>query len=291
MSRKRCSISNNGSPARRSLSLSINNMSPNQTHAPSSNSSPANSITGSRGRMQSINESPSHINSLRKACSESDIDDDERSYMSSASGKYSVQSETSHKSNNSNASMRSIIHKERVDRKLIKPDYTYHYNCQSENHGSTWSASFDKPLEEFIYPSLQIKSIQKKIQQFTRSGSQRVVDNTDSPKEDEIEYPRWSHTQSVERETRVVDEKALKFAEDMHRGEKYIRENLQRNYRKRMKAEADAEKKRNNLNSTSTLKKTKRMKSRFSIVESGVGLVVGSEASFFLPKPADEVVR
>lgn len=222
-------------------------------------------------------------------------DDDDGSVMSGASGLGSIQSEYSHRSHNSGGSRRSQQFKERVDRKLVKPDYTYKYACKSDDNQSQWVADFQKPLEEFIYPSLQIKEKETCNKKFLRGVStKQFYDTNDEPsvqvRECNIEYPKWKHIH-VDTATKQKEDLGgeRSFRDDLQRGEKFIRENLQRNFHRRLKQEADAEKRK--LASSTALKKAKEVKTKLDLLESGIGAMLGTEATLFLPKPADEVYK
>ena len=251
--------------------------------------SPAHSITSSsrmNGTPKRIPGSPSGYTSPGKE----ELTDDEDSVCS----RTSVQSGNSLSTYSSSASKRSNqAFKDRAERKLQKPDYTYHYQCKSANKESMWIAEFEKPLEEFVYPSLQNHSSAEKTKskQVARNLSQKQLEPSEQAaieSESEVQMPTWKHVQTDEKMVHVVDEDTAHFKEDLNRGEKFIRESIQRNYRKGLKQEAEAEKRKNT--SSTAIKKANKIKSKFTILEKSVGMVVGENNSFFLPKPADEVV-
>jgi hypothetical protein len=222
-------------------------------------------------------------------------DDDERSYVStkSAASVASKQSERSHRSTGSGKSTNSMMFKERMDKKALKPDFSYSYKVKGSEPSSQWSATFDKSLEEFIYPSLQLTSAatgSSPIQVRKKSESEAIADNINPDEEHELHYPKWKFTKTSEMQ-QCSGEKVAGFDDDMKRGEKFIRESLQRNYRKRLKQESDAEKKKSqNQNQTVIQKKQKKILSATNSLENTLGLIVGQKDAFFLPKPADEVV-
>ena len=232
-----------------------------------------------------------HMSSKGYDSPTSSLDEEERSIVSAAS----VQSDFSYRSQSSGGSRRSAgAFKERVDRKLQKPDYTYRYSCKSDKDQSNWVAEFEKPLEQFIYPSLQISSAKFSSPDITKDTSHGIHKNFDatdpgSTDTDDVEFPKWKHIAPAEKPAEKEQDDREKFKEDLGRGEKFIRESLQRNYRKRLKQEADEEKRKKS--SASALKKSKKLKSKFSMIENGVGMLLGDNNAFFLPKPADEVVR
>lgn len=266
------------------------------TASPSRKSSAINSIPNSPARTPDTRDRVRKGFSPRKTTAgyespASSLEEEELSVVSAAS----VQSDYSYRSQSSGGSRRSLgAFKERVDRKLQKPDYTYRYSCHSEKDQSNWEARFEKPLEEFIYPSLQISSARYSSpdagKDNSRHGIPKTYDTMDpgGTPTDEIEYPKWKHIAPAEQPVKEEQDDLEKFKDDLSRGEKFIRESLQRNYRKRLKQDADEEKKKKS--SASALKKSKKLKSKFSMIENGVGMLLGDNNAFFLPKPADEVV-
>lgn len=278
---------------KRAPSLSIIPLGPPSRRAstqPAQSDSP-DILADSRNRGH---RSPSRSGNGNGYMSPRDEDSDgDRSYASAAS----VRSEHSYRSTSTAGSRKSNTTRERVDRKLQKPDYGYHYNCKSGND-SIWVAEFNKPLEEFIYPSLQNRPMSKEKKKdrnrpVSRNNSTKTIEPAvqDYLDDDEvdIELPRWRHYGSHEKTLEQADEKQDKFLSDLHKGEKFIRESLQRNYRKRLKQEADAEKRKRAT--TASLKKAKKLQSKFTMLENSVGVMLGDNNAFFLPKPADEVVR
>jgi hypothetical protein len=223
---------------------------------------------------------------------EDDDNDDENTVDSALSGVHSAKSRHSDVSRSSGSSVRSsLLFKDRTERNIVKADHSYHYKCQGKGKNEVWSAEFDGPLEEFIYPSLQQFTFKHRAivpdgqsEALNRLGNKRrgaAPLELEAVRNYHIRFPKWTLTKGEEEEVEKEKDES-KFDDELKRGEKFLREGIQRNYRKRIKKEAEQEKKK-------FVKKSSKAKSRYSILEQSVGLVFGKD-SFFLPKPADEVV-
>ena len=267
-------------------------------------SSRKSSVVPASRRQSTISRSPSpsvRLNVKGRASgssdselsSEEDENDDENTVDSAISGVHSAKSHHSDISRSSGSSVRSsLLFKDRTERNIIKADHSYHYKCQGKGKNEVWSADFDGPLEEFIYPSLQQFTFRHRavvpdgqVEAANRLGNKRrgaAPLELEAVRNHSIRFPRWTLTKEGDEEEAEEQKSGSKFDDELKRGEKFLREGIQRNYRKRIKKEAEQDKKK-------FIKKTTKSKSRYSILEQSVGLVVGKD-SFFLPKPADEVV-
>lgn len=236
-------------------------------------------------------------------------DDDDltvNSYKSVGSNK---SRRSDHSDNSSRSSARSsLLFKDRTERNIAKADYTYRYKCKGGKLGTDeWSATFDGTIEEFIYPSLQHYTV--KLKPKSRgdiSNSQSRGDMTPTSPEGspnmnrrlgtQIETEFIPNTNIMSARWKLVtkedaDDKGREennagpiIEDDLKRGEKFLRDSIQRNYRLRIKRDAELEKKK-------FAASKKKEKDKLEALENNVGLLVGKSDAFFLPKAADEVYK
>jgi hypothetical protein len=129
-------------------------------------------------------------------------------------------------------SSRDLFAFKTTDKKL-KPDKIYRFQCNGYlDHGTDkpckkveYKAEYDRPVEEFIYPSLQFETSTKEISKPSQA-SEKSYDSRNL---------KWKFKEEEIKATEIPTRNSLLVK--LEKGEKYLQENLKTKYHGRILAE------------------------------------------------------